>query len=43
MPTRPWNLQATDLLCEFQSSRGLEIHWVRQYFVNVVLFEIKDL
>ena len=37
------NLPGTALLSEFQSCQGFEIHWVRQYLVNVVLFGIKDL
>ena len=32
-----------DLLSGFQSSRGVWIHWVRQYFDNVALFGIKGL
>ena len=40
----PWNLSGTASLSGFQSSqRSFEIHWVRQYLVNVVSFRIKDL
>ena len=40
-PSDPWNLPDTALLRRFPGS--FEIHWVRQYLVNVVLFFIKDL
>ena len=40
----PWSLPGTALFNGFQSSRGsFELHWVRQYLANVVLFGIKDL
>ena len=37
-----WNLPGTALLKWISKLPGsIEIHWVRQYLVNIVLFQIK--
>ena len=36
-PPDPWNFPGTALLMDFKAPGSFEIHWVRQYLVNVVI------
>ena len=44
MPTRPMKFTRYCLTQWFSKlQESFEIHWVRQYLVDIVLFQIKDL